>query len=166
MSDSMTRPTQKEVVGVLAFLMATWLAFVVVGLGVGSLLLDRDVITDSRAGVGLGPAMVLGALIALSLSLVSAGFSRRRRGRIREAYVLASVLGALAAYVGFLFVALLGWLLFVPDTAVAGLLFTVQEAIDWPAAVIVLVSFVIGLSYFAMLAWRSRETFPVDARNV
>ena len=61
------------------------------------------------------------------------------------------------AYLAFVLVALAGWLLFVPGNPADALDFAISSAIDWPVAVLVLISFVDALAYFAYLSWRTRN---------
>jgi hypothetical protein len=52
------------------FAVGAFWALTVFGLGMMSLLVNRDVITDPRAGVGLGLAMVAAATLALVAGLL------------------------------------------------------------------------------------------------
>ena len=157
MTSNPARPTNLEITAALAFALGMWFALAVAGLGIGSVLFNRDVITDPRAGVGLGPAMVFASLIGFALTATLSSLSRRRRGRTGGGYAGASMLVSAVAYLAFVLVALAGWLLFVPGNPADALDFAISSAIDWPVAVLVLISFVDALAYFAYLSWRTRN---------
>jgi hypothetical protein len=151
------RPTNLEIAAVLAFTLGMWFALMVAGLGVSSVLFDRDVITDPRAGVGLGPAMFFASLIVFALTLAATAARRRRTHRTDVSYAAPAVLAAAIAYVAFVIMAATGWLLFVPGLPADAFDFALSSALDWPAIVLVLVSFVDALAYFAYLSWRIRN---------
>jgi len=60
-------------------------------------------------------------------------------------------------YLAFVILAAAGWLLFVPGLPAEAVDFALSAALDWPAIVLVLVSFVDALAYFAYLSWRTRN---------
>jgi len=151
------RPTNLETTAALAFALGMWFALAVAGLGISSVLFNRDVITDSRAGVGLGPAMVFVCLIAFALTATGASVRRRRLDRTGSGYASPALVTTVVAYVAYSFTAFVGWLLFVPGTPGDAVDFALSSAIDWPALVLVLVSFVDALAYFAYLSWRTRK---------
>ena len=152
-----SRPTNLEIAAALAFTLGMWFALMVAGLGVSSVLFDRDVITEPRAGVGLGPAMFFASLVAFALTLVAAAARRRRRNRTDVAYVAPALVAMTLAYLAFVVVAAAGWLFFVPGLPSDAIDFALSSALDWPAIVLVLVSFVDALAYFAYLSWRTRN---------
>jgi len=115
------------------------------------------VISEPRAGVGLGPAMFFASLVAFALTLVAAAARRRRRNRSDVAYAAPALLATAIAYLAFIVVAAVGWLLFVPGLPADALDFALTSALDWPAIVLVLVSFIDALAYFAYLSWRTRN---------
>ena len=151
------RPTNLEIAAALAFSLGMWFALMVAGLGVSSVLFNRDVITESRAGVGLGPAMFFASLVAFALTLAASATRRRRTRRTDVAYATPAILATVIAYLAFVIVAAAGWLLFVPGLPADAVDFALSSALDWPAIVLVLVSFVDALAYFAYLSWRTRN---------
>lgn len=151
------RPTNLEITAALAFALGMWFALAVAGLGIGSVLFNRDVITEPRAGVGLGPAMVLASLVAFALTAAAASTFRRRRGRTETGYASPALLTTAIAFVAYVFVALAGWLMFVPGDPADAVDFALTSALDWPALVLIIVSFVDALAYFAYLSWRTRN---------
>lgn len=134
-----------------------WFALAVAGLGISSVLFNRDVITDPRAGVGLGPAMVFACLVAFALTATGASIRRRRLDRTDAGYAGPALVTTAVAYVAFCFVAFAGWLIFVPGNPSDAVDFALSCAIDWPALVLVLVSFIDAVAYFAYLSWRTRN---------
>ena len=129
----------------------------VFGLGVTSLLVSRDVITDPRAGVGLGLAMVAAATIALVGGLLRVAL--RRSVTIR----LVSIVGIVAsAYLAYLLGGLVAWCLFSDGPPGEGVFFTLGIAGDWPSLVIALNALIVTLSYFGTLSYRMRHQNPFD----
>jgi hypothetical protein len=151
------RPTSLEIAAALAFSLGMWFALMVAGLGVSSVLFNRDVITEPRAGVGLGPAMFFASLVAFALTLAVGAARRRRSHRTNVSYAAPALLATGICYLAFVFVAAAGWLLFVPGLPADALDFALTSALDWPAIVLVLVSFIDALAYFAYLSWRTRN---------
>ena len=149
------RPT--EIIGALAFLLATWFAFVIFGLGIATALFNREIITDERAGVFLGPTMVFGSLVAFAVTVATSAFRRRRRARTAAPFVGSSLVAALIAYLAYVFTALVGWVVFVPGNPGEALPFALHTALDWPAFVIAIASLIVSLAFFAYLPWRTRN---------
>jgi len=156
-----TQPTRlnsaAEIAGVLAFLLATWVALVIVGLGISSVLFNRDVITDARAGVGLGPAMVFGSLVVFALTLTIAAFRRRNSGRTASPFIAVSLFATALSYLGFIVTGLVGWIVFVPGDPGDALPFAIHTALDWPSAIIAGASLAVAIGFFAYLPWRTRN---------
>jgi uncharacterized protein YacL len=146
-----------EIAGSLAFVLIAWFALVVAGLGIATVLFNRDIITDPRAGVGLGPAMVFGALVAFTITLAIGAFRRREFNRTAAPYVAISILAAVVSYLGYIVTALICWLFFVPGNPVDALGFAIAVSLDWPATVIALASLAMGATFFAYLPWRTRN---------
>jgi hypothetical protein len=145
-------PSTASIVGTAMFAVAAFLALDVFGLGMMSLFLERDVITNPRAGVVLGLVMVVTATLALAGGLIRVAL--RRAVTIRW----ISMLGIVAAvYLAYLAGAILGWELFSAGPPGEGAFFALGMAIDWPSAVIVA-----SASYFATLTHRMRHQNPFD----
>lgn len=129
----------------------------VFGLGVTSLLVSRDVITDPRAGVGLGLAMVVAATIALVGGLLRVAL--RRSVTIR----LVSIVGiVVSTYLAYLLGGLVAWYLFSAGPPGEGVFFTLGIAGDWPSLVIAFNALIVTLSYFGTLSYRMRHQNPFD----
>jgi len=157
MSDVIPRPSAASIVGISMFGVGAFWALDVFGLGMMSLLVNRDVITDPRAGVGLGLAMVAGATLALVGGVIRVAFRRSVSPRI------GAVTGILAlVYGAYLLVAIVGWALFAGGLPADGLSFALGIAFDWPSMVIVINALIVTLAYFATLRYRMRHQNPFD----
>lgn len=150
-------PSTASIIGTAMFAVAAFLALDVFGLGMMSLLLERDVITNPRAGVVLGLVMLAAATLALAGGLIRVAL--RRAVTIRWISMLGIVI---AVYLGYLVGAILGWELFSAGPAGEGLFFALGMAIDWPAAVIVASALSVAPAYFATLSYRMRHQNPFD----
>lgn len=148
------RLTTAEIFGTLAFATVAWFALVIVGLGVATILFNRDIINDPRAGVGLGPAMVFGSLLAFTSALAVAALRRQRAKRSASPYVAVSILSAFVSYFGYLMTTVICWIFFVPGNPADAFAFAAAVSLDWPAAVIAVASLAIGATFFAYLSWR------------
>ena len=127
------------------------------GLGMMSLLLNRDVITDSRAGVGVGLVMVATATLALVAGLLRVAL--RRPVTIRP----LSVFGVVASvYVAYVLGGLLAWILLSAGAPGEGVFFAFGLASDWPSLVIATSALIVVLSYFGTLSYRMRHPSPFD----
>lgn len=152
-----SRPTTPEIAGALAFALMAWFALVVSGLGIATVLFNRDIITDPRVGVWLGPAMVFGSLVAFTITLAIGAFRRREFNRTATPYVAISILAAFVSYLGYVVTALICWLFFVPGDPVDAFAFAIAVSLDWPVTVIALASLAMGATFFAYLPWRTRN---------
>jgi hypothetical protein len=129
----------------------------VFGLGMMSLLLNRDVIADPRAGVGLGLTMVATATLALVVGLVSVAL--RRAVTIRVASIAGIVAGV---YLAYLLGGLLAWVLFSSGPAGDGIFFILGLAGDWPSLIVAANALIVSLAYFGTLSYRMRHQNPFD----
>ncbi len=131
----------------------------VFGLGMMSLFVNRDVITDPRAGVGLGLAMVAAATLALVGGLIRVAL--RRAVTVRVTTMAAIVVLVYGAY---LLGGIIVWALFAGGLATDGLFFALSMAIDWPALVIAINALIVTVAYFATLSYRMKHENPFDPR--
>ena len=145
------RTSAGALLAIAMFAVGAFWALEVFGLGMMSLLLGRDVITDPRAGVGLGLAMVAGATVALVAGLLRVGFRRAVTVHWTSIFGIAA-----AVYVAYLATGLLGWVLFSAGVPAAGVLFALGAGGDWPSVVVVVNATIVALSYFGTLSYRSR----------
>lgn len=152
-------PSTASIVGISMFAVGGFWALNVFGLGVMSLLVSRDVITDPRAGVGLGLAMVAAATLALVGGLLKVALRRAVTVRIFSvAAIVASVYGA------YLLGGLLAWILFSTGPPGESLFFVLGLAGDWPSLVIAANALIVSLAYFGTLSYRLRHQDPFDPR--
>jgi len=150
-------PSTASIVGTAMFAIGAFSALVVFGLGMMSLVLQRDVITNPRAGVILGLVMVAAATVALAGGLIRVAL--RRSVTIR----IISVVGIVATvYLAYLAGAFVAWELFSGGPPGEGAFFALGMAIDWPSAVIVASALIVALSYFGTLSYRMRHQNPFD----
>lgn len=150
-------PRPAEIAAALAFTLGLWFAVVLATLGVESALFDEDIISDARAGFILGPAMMFVSLAVTGATLASFATSRRHHSSTTSPYALASLIIAAASYGSYVIAALAGWVLLVPGNPADSLDFALSVAIGWPAATILVVSFITAMSFFAYLSWRTRN---------
>jgi len=139
------------------FAVGAFWALDVFGLGMMSLLVNRDVITDPRAGVGLGLAMVALATLALAGGLIRVAL--RRAVTVRVSTIVAIVA---LVYVAYLLGGIIAWALFAGGLATDGLFFTLSMAIDWPAIVVAINALIVTIAYFATLSYRIKHQNPFD----
>ena len=150
-------PSTASIVGTAMFAVGAFWALIVFGLGMMSLLLQRDVITNPQAGVILGLVMVAAATVALAGGLIRVAL--RRAVTIR----FVSIAGIIVTvYLAYLAGALLAWELFSGGPPGEGAFFALGMAIDWPSAVIVVSALIVALSYFGTLSYRMRQQNPFD----
>ena len=150
-------PSTASIVGTAMFAVGAFWALVVFGLGMMSLLLERDVITNPRAGIVLGLVMVAAATLALAGGLIRVAL--RRAVTIR----LLSLIGIVAVvYLAYLAGALVAWEMFSGGPPGEGPFFALGMALDWPSAVIVVSALIVTPSYFATLNYRMRHQNPFD----
>jgi hypothetical protein len=150
-------PSTASIVGTAMFAVGAFWALDVFGLGMMSLLVNRDVITDPRAGVGLGLAMVAAATLALVGSLIRVALRRAVTVRITT---IASIVALV--YVAYLLSGIIVWVLFAGGLATDGLFFALGMAIDWPALIIAINALIVTLAYFATLSYRMKHQNPFD----
>ena len=156
MSDRSGAPSTGSIVGVAMFAVGGFWALDVFGLGVLSLIFDRDVINDPRAGVALGLIMIVAATLALAGGLIRVAL--RGDPGIRFVTVLLIVAGV---YVAYIVAAVVGWIFLAAGPAAEGFFFALRMAGDWPSGVIVVSAFVAVLSYFGTLRYRSRTSTAI-----
>ena len=139
------------------FAVGAFWALDVFGLGVMSVIANRDVITDPRAGVGLGLAMVAFATLALVAGLL--------RVALRRAVTITwmSIAGIVASvYLAYVLGGFLAWTLFSGGPRGEGVFFAFGLAGDWPSLIITINALVVTLAYFGTLRYRMRHEGPFD----
>jgi hypothetical protein len=139
------------------FAVGAFWALTVFGLGMMSLLVNRDVITDPRAGVGLGLAMVAAATLALVAGLLRVAL---RRAPSIHWLSLAGIV--VSVYVAYLLGGLLAWLMFSAGPPGEATFFILGLAGDWPSLIMAINALIIALCYFATLSYRLRHQNPFD----
>ena len=146
-----------SIVGMAMFAVGGFWALTVFGLGMMSLLVDRDVITDPRAGIGLGLAMVAAATLVLV-----AGLLRVALRRAPSIHWISLVGIVVSVYLAYLLAGLLAWLMFSTGPPGEAIFFIFGLAGDWPSLIMAINALIIALSYFGTLSYRMRHPNPFD----
>lgn len=150
-------PSTASIVGTAMFAVGAFWALDVFGLGMMSLLVNRDVITDPRAGVGLGLAMVAAATLALVGGLIRVALKRAVTVRVTTIVSIVALV-----YLAYLLGGTIFWALFAGGLATDGLFFALGMARDWPSLVIGFNALIVTLAYFATLSYRMKHQDPFD----
>jgi hypothetical protein len=152
-------PSTATIVGIAMFAVGAFLALEVFALGFVSLILNRDVVTDPRAGIAVGLVMILGAMVTLVTGLLRVAL--RRSPSVRILSIVVIVLGS---YAGYLVAGLVGWALFASGDPGEGFFFILGMSVDWPSLVVLLNATIVTLAFFATLSYRDRRHDPFDPR--
>lgn len=94
------REYQKYAITLAVFAAGLFLALMVAGLGIVSLITNRDVIADPQAGPLLGPTMVGAVVLFVALRMVWIGIrTRPENQRVMLGYCLVTGIAAAALFV-------------------------------------------------------------------
>ena len=150
----------KYVFGVAVFAWGLFLALGVVGLGIGTVVTNDDVIDSPQAGSLTGIFMAIVALIVFAVATLVAGLRRRDRTSVVVpllvgcftwcAYVVAALIAGLFFENSEMLTT--GATLSASNPAGSALFFALATAARWPAIVLAVSAIIVTWGYLAMIA--------------
>lgn len=146
-------PSTKFIVGSSMFALIGYGALLIFGLGAYTALADADIISDPRAGLVIGPVMLLGSLVVLWLGMLVV--AKRRDARTRW---FAAIIVALLSWLSFIVLGILLWLIFTTEHATTALFFGWESAASWPSLIILLTAVLTSITYQAVISAQVRKT--------
>ena len=146
-------PSTKFIAGSSMFALIGYGALLIFGLGAYTVLADADVITDPRAGLVIGPVMLLGSIVPLWLGMLIV--AKKRDAHTRW---FAAIIVALLSWLSYILLGMLLWLIFSPELAVTALFFGWESAASWPSLIILVTATLTSIVYQAVISAQVRKT--------